>query len=115
MISRDKVREGGMSALRLTRRFYDATSRNALVTSSYLLYYMLIYICSGIYLVLNSITHNYTIYFVGALSRSDYFSSRSHYLVQTTLVSSVIKQKHLVYVGALSRSQANTDDRQEKK
>ena len=48
----------------------------------------------------------------------------SQYLVQTTLVSLVadhasrsdyfsdIKEKYLVYVGALSRSQANTDDRQ---
>ena len=33
-----------------------------------------------------------------AVSRSDCFS--------------VIKQKYIVYVGALSRSQANTDDRQ---
>ena len=66
----------------------------------------------------------YTIYYVGALSRldylvgghvivsrSDYFSSRSHYFNQTNYFSA-IKQKYIVYVGGLSRSQANTDDRQ---
>ena len=37
----------------------------------------------------------------------------THTFVQTTLVILiVIKQKYFVYVGALSRSQANTDDRQ---
>ena len=47
----------------------------------------------------------------------------SQYLIKTTLVAyhitlsrsdyfRVIKQKYPVYVGALSRSQANTDDRQ---
>ena len=47
----------------------------------------------------------------------------TQYLVQATLSKSqitlslsdyfsVVKKKHIVYVGALSRSQANSDDRQ---
>ena len=38
-------------------------------------------------------------------------ATHTNYLVQTTLVSSN-KTIYLAYVGALSRSQANTDDRQ---
>ena len=83
------------------------------------------YFCGGICLALQ-IEH--TLYYVdcgGPISfRLFKQEVMSQYPVQTTLVAThtfvqttlviliVIKQKYFVYVGALSRSQANTDDRQ---
>lgn len=44
---------------------------------------------------------------VSHVSRSDYFGSKSQYLIQT--IYSIVIKKYLVYVAALSRSPVNTD------